>query len=191
MSKLSIFQSDSSDRYESSIFETVNGEEIAERLSAKGVRFERWPLKTLADSDSAEEVLSVYEKEVRELQSESGFVSADVVRLTPDHPDREAFRTKFLSEHQHVEDEVRFFVEGSGLFYLHLDEEVWVILCEQGDLISVPDGVKHWFDMGPKPLFTCIRLFSNPEGWVAEFTGYDIAARTPAWESLMKEGVHS
>ena len=178
MSKLSIFQSDSSDRYESSIFETVNGEEIAERLFAKGVRFERWPLKTLADADSAEEVLSVYEKEVRELQSESGFVCADVVRLTPDHPDRGAFRTKFLSEHQHVEDEVRFFVEGSGLFYLHLDEEV-------------PDGVKHWFDMGPKPLFTCIRLFSNPEGWVAEFTGDDIAARTPAWESLMKEGVHS
>jgi 1,2-dihydroxy-3-keto-5-methylthiopentene dioxygenase len=56
------------------------------------------------------------------------------------------------------------------------------VICEQGDLISVPDGTTHWFDMGPRPHFTAIRLFTNPEGWVANFTGSDIASRFPRFE---------
>ncbi len=184
MSKLSIYQADSLD---SSVFETTKGELIGERLSNKGIRFEQRPTKLLADDASADDILASYKYEVEALQSASGFASVDVVKLRPEHPDREAFRNKFLSEHQHVEDEVRFFVEGRGLFYLHLDQEVWVVLCEKGDLISVPNGVKHWFDMGPAPLFTCIRLFSNPDGWVAEFTGSDISEKALAWEDLVKD----
>jgi len=51
------------------------------------------------------------------------------------------------------------------------------VLCTKGDLISVPANTPHWFDMGPNPNFTAIRLFNNPEGWVANFTGSDIAQR--------------
>src|SRR5690606_22918470 len=101
----------------------------------------------------------------------------DVISLNADHPDKDALRQKFLSEHTHSEDEVRFFVDGCGLFTLHIDARVYEVLCERGDLISVPAGVAHWFDMGPAPRFVAIRFFNNTEGWVARFTGSTIADR--------------
>lgn len=182
MSKLSIYQQDD---FSQVTFETTDSTEIARQLNEKGIRFEHWPTQELASDATPEAILEAYAGDVQRLKDECGFSTADVVRLTPDHPEKLAFRNKFLSEHQHVEDEVRFFVEGQGLFYLHLGDQVWVVLCEKNDLISVPDGARHWFDMGPEPRFTCIRLFSNPEGWVAEFTGDTIAEQAPRWESLM------
>ncbi len=56
------------------------------------------------------------------------------------------------------------------------------MLCEKNDLISVPAGTKHWFDMGEEPHFVAIRLFNNPEGWVAKFTGDAIAKSSPGLE---------
>jgi 1,2-dihydroxy-3-keto-5-methylthiopentene dioxygenase len=82
----------------------------------------------------------------------------------------------------HSDFEVRFFVEGQGLFYVHLEEKVYAILCEQGDLISVPANVTHWFDMGAEPDFKCIRLFTTEEGWVAQFTGSKISENFPTLE---------
>ncbi|WP_369601258.1 cupin [Hahella sp. SMD15-11] len=160
-------------------------EDIASLLCSKGVRFEQWPTRDLPEGADQEAILAAYADDVQRLKDECGFTTADVVSLTPDHPQKDAFRQKFLSEHRHVEDEVRFFVDGNGLFYLHLDNEVWVVNCTRGDLISVPDGTRHWFDMGPAPRFTCIRLFSNPEGWVADFTGDDIADKFPRYEALL------
>ncbi len=90
-----------------------------------------------------------------------------------------ALRSKFLAEHTHAEDEVRFFVEGQGLFSMHIGQEVLVTLCERGDLISVPAGTRHWFDMGPTPSFCALRFFNNSAGWVATFTGDSIAERFP------------
>ena len=73
-------------------------------------------------------------------------------------------------------------MEGEGIFYLRTGGKLYMTLCSRGDLISVPAGVKHWFDMGPEPDFTCIRFFQTPEGWVAEFTGDDIAEKFPKFE---------
>ena len=102
-----------------------------------------------------------------------------MISLKPDHPDRATLRQKFLSEHTHSEDEVRFFVAGAGQFTLHVDGKVYDVLCEQGDLIGVPDGTPHWFDMSESPYFVAIRLFTNKEGWVAQFTGEEIALQFP------------
>ncbi|WP_350608620.1 cupin domain-containing protein, partial [Pseudoalteromonas sp. MER144-MNA-CIBAN-0113] len=88
-------------------------------------------------------------------------------------------RKKFLFEHTHNEDEVRFFVKGQGLFCLHLGNKVYQVLCQQGDLISVPELTPHWFDMGSDPEFTAIRLFNNTEGWVAKSTDSSIAEQFP------------
>ena len=109
------------------------------------------------------------------LKQDWGFQTADVVSLTADHPQKDAFRQKFLDEHTHSEDEVRFFVRGQGLFYLHFGDQVYALLCEKNDLISVPDGTRHWFDMGPEPHLVAIRFFNNQEGWVAHYTGSEIA----------------
>jgi 1,2-dihydroxy-3-keto-5-methylthiopentene dioxygenase len=154
--------------------------EIARRLQHIGVRFERWQANQPLQRDSSQdEVLAAYREPVARLMQENGFQAADVVSLHPQHPDRAVLRQKFLNEHTHSEDEVRFFVDGSGQFYLHPNQNVYVVRCEQGDLMSVPAGVKHWFDMGDKPDFKCIRLFTNPAGWVAQFTGDTIAERFP------------
>ena len=160
--------------------------DIANALHDMGICFERWPMRELKQGASQEDVLAAYATEIMHFNAEEcQFSTADVISLTPEHPDKKALRQKFLSEHQHTEDEVRFFAAGQGLFYLHIDNKVYVILCQAGDLISVPDGAKHWFDMGPEPSFTCIRLFSNPEGWVADFTGDNIAEKFPRFETLV------
>jgi len=165
------------DDAENTLVDTRDGEAIAVALGEIGVRYERWPLRPLPEDPSQEAILEAYAAEVARLRDENGYQAVDVVRLTPDHPDRAALRSKFLSEHRHSEDEVRFFVAGEGLFTLRENDRVHAVLCTEGDLISVPAGMRHWFDMGPSPRFIAIRLFTNPEGWVANFTGDDIADR--------------
>ncbi len=113
------------------------------------------------------------------LMQEYAFKSVDVVSLNPNHPDKTALRAKFLDEHTHSDFEVRFFVDGQGLFYIHTGGKVYGVLCEKGDLISVPANTPHWFDMGENPHFKCIRLFTTPEGWVAQYTGDTIASGYP------------
>ncbi|HEX7326751.1 MAG TPA: acireductone dioxygenase [Rhodanobacteraceae bacterium] len=157
---------------------------IARSLDAVGVRFERWKAdKPVAPGASQDEVLAAYHDDIARLQRERGYRAVDVISLTADHPQKDALRKKFLSEHTHSEDEVRFFVAGEGQFTLHIGDRIYDVLCEQGDLIGVPDGTPHWFDMGPNPHFVAIRLFTNPEGWVAKFTGADIAERFPRLEN--------
>ncbi len=159
--------------------------DITATLAGLGVRFERWQAsQPLSASAEQEEVLAAYRDDVDRLTVEYGFQSVDVVSLRPDHPQKGEFRQKFLAEHTHSDFEVRFFVEGSGLFYLHVNAKVYLVECEQGDLISVPAGVTHWFDMGENPDFKCIRLFVTPDGWVGDFTGSEIAASFPSYDEF-------
>lgn len=164
------------------LLETGDHAQIAAELQKRGVRFERWPTRALPATPSSDEVLAAYKAEIEQLRRQNGYAACDVISLKADHPDKDTLRQKFLNEHTHSEDEVRFFVAGSGLFTLHLGDRIYEVLCEQGDLIGVPDGTRHWFDMGPRPSFTAIRLFTNPAGWVANFTGSDIATRFPRYE---------
>ena len=177
MSRLRIFEEEHPDR---PVLETGDHAAMARELARIGVDFEQWdatgPVKP---GDSPEVVMAAYRADIDRLVAERGFRTVDVASIAPEHPDREAMRTKFLDEHFHKEDEVRFFVAGSGLFTLHVADKVYEVLCEAGDLISVPDSTPHWFDMGPEPSFVAIRFFKEPEGWVGHFTGTDIARRFP------------
>jgi len=163
----------------------VDDAEIAARLADAGIAFERWDAsRVLPTGADQETILAAYAEDVARLKRERGFTTADVVRLSQDHPQRAEFREKFLDEHTHSEDEVRFFVEGSGLFCLHIGDQVLGLHAEAGDLIAVPAGTRHWFDMGPAPFFAAIRLFTNTDGWVAQFTGDAIARRFPMLDQL-------
>jgi len=161
---------------------------IQARLGAIGVQFERWTANCefAADADQ-DTMLDAYSDSIDRLKQQYSFQSVDVISLNPDHPDKAVFRQKFLSEHIHADFEVRFFIEGRGLFYLHVADKVYGILCEQGDLISVPANTTHWFDMGENPRFKCIRLFTTPDGWVADFTGSDIAKSFPTLDQYVAE----
>ena len=181
MSRLRIFNEGDGARV---IEEHAEGAAIAARLSKAGVRFERWATQAQIRPGAApEQVIDAYRADIDRLMREGGYQAADVVSLHPEHPDRDTLRRKFLNEHTHAEDEVRFFVGGSGLFTLHIGAEVFEVLCCEGDLISVPAGTRHWFDMGAAPSFIAIRIFTNPEGWVAQFTGDPIAERFPRYQT--------
>jgi 1,2-dihydroxy-3-keto-5-methylthiopentene dioxygenase len=151
-------------------------DEIADHLSAVGVRFEKWLAEApVVAGDSQDEIIAEYRSDIDRLIETDGYQTVDVVSLTADHPDKDKLRQTFLSEHAHSEDEVRFFVDGQGLFSLHIGDSVYEVLCQKGDLISVPANTPHWFDMGPNPNFVAIRLFNNPDGWVANYSGSKIA----------------
>jgi 1,2-dihydroxy-3-keto-5-methylthiopentene dioxygenase len=154
---------------------------IAAELARIGVRFERWESPVaLAPDASPEAILDAYRPYLDRLMGESGAGSADVIKLTPDNPNAPALRQKFLSEHIHTEDEIRFFVAGSGNFIMHVDGRVYDAHCTQGDLISVPANTKHWFDAGEAPSFTALRVFTDTSGWVPHYTGETVHERFPA-----------
>lgn len=169
------------------VFQTKDSQKIAQELNQLGVRFEQWTTTSAVDESSTQdEVLAAYKEDIDRLCQEGGYQSADVISLTEDNPNKDELRQKFLDEHTHSEDEVRFFVRGNGVFYLHIENKVAVVFCQQGDLISVPANTRHWFDMGSAPNFTAIRLFTNPDGWVANYSGSDIAKGFPKYEQVVQ-----
>ncbi len=181
MSRLRIFDHDAP---QAPLLATSDLAGISAELARIGVAFEQWQAtQPVQPGDAPETIMAAYRADIDRLVAERGFRSVDVVSIAPDNPSREAMRAKFLDEHAHKEDEVRFFVAGSGLFSLHVGEKVYEVLCEAGDLISVPDGATHWFDMGPEPSFVAIRFVTEPDGWVGHFTGSDIAQRFPRLEA--------
>lgn len=163
------------------LLQSSQAAEIGAELNKAGIRFEQWQTSSAIKSgDSQEAVLAAYKTDIDKLVAEQGYQTVDVISLDAgSNADVQAkvpeLRAKFLSEHRHSEDEVRFFVDGQGLFSLHLGDKVYEVLCQKGDLISVPADTPHWFDMGPIPKFVAIRFFNNTEGWVAHFTGNAIA----------------
>ena len=177
VSRLRIFAEDHPDE---ALLVTTDRAEMARELMAIGVGYEQWQAsREIEPGASADEVVDAYRADIDRLVADRGFRSVDVVSIAPDHPERDAMRAKFLDEHFHKEDEVRFFVAGSGLFTLHVGAKVYEVLCTRGDLVAVPDSTPHWFDMGPEPSFVAIRFFTEPDGWVGHFTGTDIALRFP------------
>lgn len=177
MSHLTVYPEANGDK---PILETGDFDIIRDELGAAGIRLERWRAdRELGDDADDDTIIAAYKKEIDKLVAERGYQTYDVIHMHPDHPEKDAFRHKFLDEHTHSEDEVRFFVRGQGLFVIHANDRVYSMLCEKDDLISVPANTRHWFDMGPNPRFTAIRVFNNPEGWVATFTGDKIASRFP------------
>ena len=142
------------------LWQSRDAQEIQRQLAQIGVRFERWQAdRELGDNPQPEAVIAAYQHEIDRLVAEKGYQSWDVISMRPDHEQRQALREKFLSEHTHGEDEVRFFVEGAGLFCLHLDGKIFQILCEKNDLISVPAGVyRGLFNHGEEEALMCVML---------------------------------
>lgn len=151
--------------------------EIKDFMNARGIFFDQWECDVVfGDTASQEEILEAYSKDLNPFMKQGGYVTADVISINTLTENYEAIRTKFLAEHTHSEDEIRFFVDGKGLFWFNLgDQPIFNLLCEKGDLISVPAGTKHWFDAGEHdPFVKAIRIFIDMSGWIPEYTGSEI-----------------
>ncbi|MEV4313150.1 cupin [Actinocrispum sp. NPDC049592] len=168
---------------------TRDGEEVADELKQIGVRFDRWPVLDLPAQPTSDEVLAAYAPQVKHVIDTEGYILVDAMSMNPsDDPEWLAkaaqARQKFLAEHTHDDAEDRFFARGAGVFYLHAGGNVYAVLCEAGDLLSVPAGTTHWFDMGSRPDFVAIRFFHEEDGWVGSFTGSPVAERFPDFDTL-------
>ncbi|MDX5629168.1 MULTISPECIES: cupin domain-containing protein [unclassified Brenneria] len=168
MTTLSIFQRPQTAQ---PVQQLTRFDEIAALLAGAGIQLERWPTDGISHDADSEALLAHFRADIERLKQQEGYTSSDVISLTPDHPQRQELREKFLHEHTHSEDEVRFFVHGSGTFFVPINDRVFRLTCEAGDLLRVPANTPHWFDSGEYPDFVAIRIFTNPAGWVGHFTG--------------------
>jgi len=151
----------------------VDAGAVGTYLAGRGIEFERWtPDGRVADGAGADVILAAYAGKIDELKARGGYVTADVIDVKPETPGLEAMLAKFSSEHWHDEDEVRLIVEGRGLFHVHPSDggPVFAIEVEAGDLIRVPRGTHHWFDLCGDRRIRAIRLFQDVSGWTPHYT---------------------
>ena len=168
--------------------------EVKRFLNDHGLHYEVWPLEDRVDPAApAEAILAAYAPEIEELKARGGFVTADVIDVRPETPGLDAMLAKFSKEHTHTEDEVRFILQGHGVFHINPgDRPVFAIEVWGGDLISVPLGTRHWFDLCGDRRIRAIRLFQDTAGWTPHYLADGVHARYeplclgPAW--LAAEG---
>jgi 1,2-dihydroxy-3-keto-5-methylthiopentene dioxygenase len=147
--------------------------EVRDYLAGIGIDYERWELPAdLPTEASSEEILRAFGQQIEELKKRGGYVTADVIDVNPETPGLDAMLARFNIEHTHDEDEVRYIIAGRGLFHIHPKHgAVVAIEVEAGDLIRVPRGTLHWFDLCGERRIRAIRLFQDKSGWTPHYTG--------------------
>lgn len=147
-------------------------------LDERGIFYEHRSMEMRLPADATDaQILVAHDHWLKPFMEKGGYQSMDVVQVTLQTPNLPVIREKFIREHTHSENEVRFFVEGQGVFWFHKErpqDEVFALLCERGDLISVPANTKHWFDLGERPAVCAIRIFTDRAGWVPQYTNSGI-----------------
>jgi 1,2-dihydroxy-3-keto-5-methylthiopentene dioxygenase len=154
-------------------------DEITARLRAIDIQYERWAAdRPLADDATADEVLAAYAAPNATRKAQGGYVTADVIDVSAATPNLDAMLAKFSREHWHDEDEVRFIVAGRGIFHLHPNGGAVVgVEVVPGDLLRVPRGTHHWFDLCGERRIRAIRLFQETSGWTPHYTETGVDAR--------------
>ncbi|MFM8283837.1 MAG: cupin domain-containing protein [Planctomycetaceae bacterium] len=149
----------------------VDRNEVDAFLADAGIDHQVWPLEDRVDPAApAEAILAAYAPEIDELKRRGGFVTADVIDVRPETPGLETMLAKFSKEHTHTEDEVRFILQGSGIFHINpVARPVFAIEVHAGDLISVPRDTRHWFDLCGDRRIRAIRLFQDTSRWTPHY----------------------
>lgn len=156
-------------------------EEVKAHLASIGIGYERWDTDhDIGEHVPAEAILETFAREIEELKRSGGYVTADVIDVHPDTPNLDAMLSKFNKEHWHDEDEVRFIIEGAGVFHInpkgsasgkcYNNSQVVAVEVGKGDLLRVPAGTWHWFDLCQNRRIRAIRLFQDPSGWTPHYT---------------------
>lgn len=150
----------------------TDADEIKNYLGMIGIDYDRWEnIKNVSADASETEILEAYSDEIEKLKRQGGYVTADVINIVPETPNLETMLDKFRPEHWHDEDEVRFIVKGCGIFHIAPENgNVTAVKMTSGDLIRVPKGTKHWFDLDENKTVRAIRLFQDISGWTPHYT---------------------
>lgn len=160
--------------------ERIQGEEdVKSFLTSQGVLYEHWNETklpehlrnkfSLTDADK-EEILTVFDGEIRELAGRRGYRTWDIIALSDTTPNLDDLLRKFEQVHTHTEDEVRAITAGSGIFIIKggTDEVGYFdVELAAGDVISVSENTPHFFTLMEDRKIVAVRLFIETEGWVA------------------------
>jgi len=139
-------------------------------LNAEGVLYARLPLDAAA-----------YQAPLDDLKASRGYIQQDVVQLSPETPNLPVICAKFKDEHTHDDDEVRFVLEGEGIFDIRSGGDEWMrVVVEAGDLIVVPKDRNHLFLLTEAQTIRCVRLFRDMGGWVPHYRGGEAAPTAAA-----------
>jgi len=153
--------------------QTITGHEaVTAYLHACGIDYERWtPAHPVAADATEQQILDAYAAEIDELKVRGGYVTADVIDVSAATPGLDEMLARFNREHWHDEDEVRFIISGHGLFHIRPEAgPVVSIEVSEGDLIRVPRGTWHWFNLCADRRIRAIRLFQDKAGWTPQYT---------------------
>jgi len=156
----------------------TDADEIGEFLDQYGIWYRRFESgDSLGENPTDEEILAAYDGPIQELMAEGGYKTADVINIVPTIENLDTLLAKFSREHWHSENEVRFVVGGRGLFHLHPEgAPVFSVEVLAGDMINVPRGMHHWFDLCDERSIRCIRLFEDTSGWSPHYTDSGVDA---------------
>ncbi len=152
--------------------------EVEKAMKSIGVIYEVWGTERLPKdlssrnlSDAEKQaLLKAFDPEIQKLYKTRGYKTADVVTLYPDTPNLDVMLAKFDKKHIHTDDEVRFIVQGRGVFTLFPENgEAIDAELAPGDFITVPGNYKHLFTLCDDRQITAIRIFLDPAGWVAHY----------------------
>ncbi len=153
-----------------------NQEEVASFLASNEVIYENWDITKLPENlrekfsltdEEKEEILASFDAEIKDISSRRGYQAQDVISLSDTTPNLEELLKNFQREHHHTDDEVRFIVSGHGIFVIQgKDGSFFDVELEPGDLISVPENVRHYFTLMEDRKVVAVRIFVTTEGWV-------------------------
>lgn len=144
-------------------------QEIAMLMKEYHIPYESWGVRSLTDR-SPDAVLQAYNQDVSRLKSDRGYLTEDVIALDPNTPNLDTLLAKFSDEHHHTDDEVRFVVDGEGVFEINVTaDERLKFTAQPGDLIVVPAWRRHLFYLTDQKTIRCIRLFKDKSGWEAHY----------------------
>jgi 1,2-dihydroxy-3-keto-5-methylthiopentene dioxygenase len=159
--------------------------DVKKFLALRGIHYDHWPVPENSNEYCAKETLSDEEKErllmtVNErfeyLKREHGYTTRDLVVLHPAVPGIEAMLAKFDKVHYHTDEEVRYIVDGSGVFGFSLNGEKFLVKVFKSDYIYVPRNTHHWFTLDEKKRIKAVRYFVDMSGWVPNYIEGEVAA---------------
>jgi 1,2-dihydroxy-3-keto-5-methylthiopentene dioxygenase len=145
--------------------------QVQRHLEQIGIEYERWELQELPQDATNEQTLAAYAERIEAEKQRGAYTAVDFVNVNPATPGLDSMLARFSQEHWHDEDEVRFTLEGRGIFHIHPNEQV-VVVAEvgPGDMIRVPRGTLHWFNLCEDRRIKTIRFFQDPSGWTPHYT---------------------
>jgi 1,2-dihydroxy-3-keto-5-methylthiopentene dioxygenase len=161
-------------------------EEITRELAPLNIQLNAWTVgdsprtrhllsQEILNDKEKEEVLVALDSYFEKLQQTAGYQSRDLIVLHPDVPNLETMLSKFDRIHTHDDDEVRYIVDGEGIFgFVRPDGSQVKLTVQPEEYINVPANTEHWFELTPNRRIKAVRYFSGTEGWVPVYTGTEI-----------------